>query len=54
MFFADPKRRIADRAQQFPFWYFGRVLFWFGLHNGTELRREKLHSAGMDMIRHKR
>ena len=25
-----------------------RVLFWFGVHNWTELRREKLHSAGMD------
>ena len=29
-------------------WYFGRVLFWFGVHNWTELRREKLHSAGVD------
>ena len=27
---------------------FRRVLFWFGVHNWTELRREKLHSTGID------
>jgi hypothetical protein len=48
MFFAGPERQIANSARQFPFWCFGRVLFWFGVHNWTELRREKLHSAGMD------
>jgi hypothetical protein len=42
-----PKRRIASRVRQFPFWYFRRALFWFGVHNWTE-RREKLHSAGME------
>jgi hypothetical protein len=31
-----------------PVWYIRRVVFWFGVHNWTELRREKLHSAGMD------
>jgi hypothetical protein len=41
MFFADPERRIANRARQFQFWYVRRVLFWFGVHNWTELRREK-------------
>ena len=48
MFFAGPERRIAKLVLQFPFCYFRRVLFWFGVHNWTELRREKLHSAGMD------
>jgi hypothetical protein len=48
MFFAGPERRIAGRVRQFPFWYFRRALFWFGVHNWTELRREKLHSAGME------
>ena len=41
MFFADTERRIANRARQFPFWHVRGVLFWFGVHNWTELRREK-------------
>lgn len=48
LFFAGPERRIANRVRQFPFWYFRPVFFWFGVHNWTELRREKLYSTEME------
>jgi hypothetical protein len=48
IFFADPEQRISNRDSVIPFWYVRRVLFWFGVHNWTEMRREKLHPVGMD------
>ena len=48
MFLAGPNGESPIVPGNSRFGYSGRVLFWFGVHNCTELRREKLHSAGID------
>jgi hypothetical protein len=48
MFFAGPERESPIVSGNSHFGTSVVCSFWFGVHNWTELRREKLHSAGMD------
>ena len=48
MFFAGPERESPIVSGNSHFGTSVVCSFWFGVHNWTELRREKLHSTGID------